>query len=136
MYHISGTYYMVTIHAHSKFRKVTRDELNSAVNFLKKQYHSIKIINVGYEYRHNFQLHVHLVVRTDHTIRYIGRYRLLQIHWYKINDQTDLHKKQIYVSKEQYDYSTAGAHGVPIPDCLKTIKKREFERFSTRGARV
>ncbi len=96
--------YMITIHAHSKTRVVTQDELNSALHMLHLELPLMKEVNLAYELRSNDQLHLHTIVRTPARIYFkpYTSYDGLQIHWYQIKDQIDLHKKQCYIAKDQY----------------------------------
>ncbi len=99
------SYYMITIHAHSKTRNVLKSELKAALHMLHLEISHMKEVNLVFEKRSNRQLHLHSIVRTPARI-YFKPYTLydgLQIHWYRIKDQTDLHLHQIYLAKDQYN---------------------------------
>ena len=101
------TRYLVTITAFNKKRKVLEHELNSALHTLL-QLLPLRVINYGLENSGRYsQNHLHLVLQqTIPYFRYKGHNKIgpFQIDWKYLRTDQDIHRAQVYVAKEQYQY--------------------------------
>ncbi len=100
-------YYMVTIHKHQVLDVVQKNEIEATIFVLTMTYPSMIIINEAYETSGAYgQLHVHLIVRTSKPIRYTKLTKLqgFRIRYDRLKEQSDVHRAQVYVSKDQYQY--------------------------------
>ncbi len=99
-------YYMITIHKHQVKDLVTQKELETVITALKYNYTSLSIINTAFESSgHYGQLHVHLVCKSNTPLRYteFSSYHGYRIHYTKLVTQSDVHRAQLYVAKDQYE---------------------------------
>ena len=98
-------YYMITVHASQKRRKVLMSELK-AVIFVLKFIQRVHLVNECYENSGEYeQLHVHLVARSKYPLYYKAMSKLkgYRIHYDRLVTSRDVHNAQIYVSKSQYN---------------------------------
>ncbi len=123
-YSIDHYYYLVSISSHKKNIKVTKSELE-AILFVLKYVQKLDIINKAYETSGLYQqLHLHLVVRSLERLNYkqYSSHKGFQIRYDFLNTQSDLHRAQVYVAKEQYDsFNPEGVTAIPLK-CLKNLQ--------------
>ncbi len=98
-------YYLITIRKCKVFDLVSSKELESVIDRLKYINPAITLINECYETGgHYGQLHVHLVVRSLRRLNYrtLKYYQGFYVDYKPLDTIQDVHRAQIYVSKEQY----------------------------------
>ncbi len=121
---------MITIHAHSKIRKVTKGELKRALHMLHIELPYMREVNLTIQRRSCGQWHLHTIVHHPSGIffRPFTKYMRLQIRWDCLNTQQDVHRAQLYVANHEWRAAGLQCNSrkalPPFWDCLKAIKKR------------
>ncbi len=96
------TNFLVTISAFQKTASITKHALDSAlwVLLLNKD---LEVINYGLEDSGRYsQNHLHLIIRSHGYSKYTTKIGPFHIDWKVLRTQIDLHRAQLYVTKEQY----------------------------------
>ncbi len=99
-------FYLVTIAAHCKTRKVHYYEVVDIITLLKLTHGSFHVINSVFEYGDRYsQLHAHLVVSSKYMLRYrsLNTFNGFRINYKPLGTVEDLHRVQMYIAKDCYD---------------------------------
>ncbi len=98
-------YYLVTIEHQFKRYEVEDYEIEQILDTFHVVFPDITIIQASYEFGKIYkQLHLHLIIRSEKYFQYFKLKTLnhFHIHYKPIYTRTQLHRSQVYLSKDQW----------------------------------
>ncbi len=105
------SYYLITIRKSRVFDTVKKNELEAIIFVLRITFPEITIVNLAFEKICKYgQLHAHLIIRSRSRLRY-SNLKTLQgfyLDYKQLKEKDDVHRAQVYIAKEQYQYLPSG----------------------------
>jgi len=103
--HTNDKYYFITITPHSLKKVNSYAKIHMVFNTLCYNFPFMTIVNKSYELGSKYgRLHLHLLVRSPQTLSYYKQTSInnFQIFYKKLYNQNDVHRVQLYISKDKY----------------------------------